>query len=158
VLEHIDDLFGPLNIETASQVIHLARRRAIADHRGFNHWTAPQRLAQKITFPVLSLHGQDNGLADPHTLCLMRQQFTRAGLPHLTALTPLGHCQTAREVHHTLQAHAATLQRAGQGSLLTWCVAGHGHQDGLIGRHAAQVNGVIAAFLARPALAEGAPA
>lgn len=157
VLEHIDDLFGPLNMETVSQVIHLARCNAVADRQGFNRWATPSRMATQLQFPVLSLHGANNGLADVATLDRMRQAYAEAGLPHLNAgpvalrdRPPAAHAQQAQEVLALINMHQATLQSAGQGSLLTWCVPGHGHQDCLIGHQAARINGVITAFLQRP--------
>ena len=159
VLEHIDDLFGPLNMETVSQVIHLARCNAVADRQGFNRWATPSRLATQLQFPLLSLHGADNGLADVATLDRMRQAYAEAGLPHLNAgpqaqrgqppAAHAAHASHAREVLALINTHQATLNQAGQGSLLTWCVPGHGHQDCLIGHQAGQINGVITAFLQR---------
>lgn len=67
VLEYIDDLFGPLSIETVSQAIHFAQQRMITDPAG-NGYPSRQKLIDRWTFPTLSLHGSDNGLADVATL------------------------------------------------------------------------------------------
>ena len=71
VLDHIDDFFGPLSLETVTQVIHFARFRRIIDRTGFNRYTDANRIEERFTFPVLSIHGQDNGLADRSTLDAM---------------------------------------------------------------------------------------
>ena len=86
VLEHLNDFFGPLNIQTVSQVIHFTRNRCITDRTGFNCYVNPFRV-KRITdfgFPMLSLHGTENGLADLSTLgqlgdVLPKPQFN--GLP-----------------------------------------------------------------------------
>ncbi len=68
MLDCIDDHFGPLNIETVSQAIHFARYRSIASHRGSNRLLSPHRLRERYAFPVMVLHGEDNGLMAVQTL------------------------------------------------------------------------------------------
>jgi cholesterol oxidase len=68
VLAHIDDLFGPLNLDTVAQVIHFARHQTITDRSGHNRFVRPLTLRAHWRFPTLLLHGRDNGLADPATL------------------------------------------------------------------------------------------
>jgi cholesterol oxidase len=68
VLEHIDELFGPLNLDTVAQVIHFAKHQVITDRGGHNRFVNPQALRAHWRFPTLLLHGSDNGLADPATL------------------------------------------------------------------------------------------
>lgn len=68
VLDHIDDFFGPLSLHTVTQVIHFARFHRITDRRGVNRYTAALRVRERIVFPVLSVHGEENGLADKATL------------------------------------------------------------------------------------------
>jgi cholesterol oxidase len=68
VLAHIDDLFGPLNLDTVAQVIHFARHQTITDRSGHNRFVSPAALRAHWRFPTLLLHGSDNGLADPATL------------------------------------------------------------------------------------------
>ena len=75
VLEHIDDLFGPLSIETVSQAIHFARTELVTSHEGRNVFVLPARIADKWTFPTMSIHGEDNGLADVATLHRFRSAF-----------------------------------------------------------------------------------
>ncbi len=68
VLEYIDDLFGPINIETVSQAIDLTRMQVIASRAGRNEYVSIPALKERWIFPTLSIHGEDNGLADVATL------------------------------------------------------------------------------------------
>lgn len=67
VLEHIDDFFGPFNVDTVSQVMHFARHQRITDRHGFSRFATPEHMSERLTFPMLSLHSADNGLADVGT-------------------------------------------------------------------------------------------
>ncbi|WP_397533172.1 alpha/beta fold hydrolase [Roseateles sp.] len=64
VFDFIDDLFGPLNMDTVAQAIHFARVNEITDWRGASLYLDDMAkvLAQLEAFPILSIHGQDNGL------------------------------------------------------------------------------------------------
>ncbi len=66
-LAHLDDFFGPFSLATVSQVMHFARHGQITDRSGFNRFIDSRRLAERLTFPMLSLHAAANGLADPGT-------------------------------------------------------------------------------------------
>jgi cholesterol oxidase len=68
VLKHIDDLFGPLSIDTIAQGIHFARLKAVATPQGRNEYALAENMKTRWTFPTLSIHGEDNGLADVATL------------------------------------------------------------------------------------------
>ena len=141
-LDHIDDFFGPLSIETVSQVIHFADTRTVTDRTGFNRYVRPFRLQSRFTFPVLYLHGRDNGLADAKTLDLMREALESADIPQC----PYRHLETRDEVLEAIATRREDL-KAGTPSLMTWCIEGHGHQDPLIGKDACRVTSVIATFL-----------
>ncbi len=79
-LEYIDDLFGPLSVETVSQAIQFARFHAVADPRG-NVYYSRNKAKERWTFPTLSIHGEENDLADVATLAEMDRHFVRdAGL------------------------------------------------------------------------------
>jgi cholesterol oxidase len=67
VLDNIDDLFGPLSIETVSQAVHFARRRVLTDRTGVNRFVTGEQLAGRLKMPILSLHAVDNGLVDIST-------------------------------------------------------------------------------------------
>ncbi|MFG6448739.1 alpha/beta fold hydrolase [Roseateles sp. BYS180W] len=64
VFDFIDDHFGPLNMDTVAQAIHFAQRHEITDWQGASRYLDAQgkSLALLQAFPVLSVHGQDNGL------------------------------------------------------------------------------------------------
>ena len=85
VLAHIDDFFGPLSVETVSPGDPLRAQQTVTDRTGFNHYVTPFRLQSRFTFPVLYLHGRDNGLTDAATLDLMRERYSGAGIVHLPA-------------------------------------------------------------------------
>jgi choline dehydrogenase-like flavoprotein/pimeloyl-ACP methyl ester carboxylesterase len=75
VLEYIDDLFGPLSIETVAQAIHFARSEMITNKEGRNLYVLPKNIWSNWTFETLSLHGADNGLSDVATLHRFRSHF-----------------------------------------------------------------------------------
>ncbi|MCX2860496.1 alpha/beta fold hydrolase [Paucibacter sp. PLA-PC-4] len=116
VFDYIDDHFGPLNMDTVAQAINFARSNEITDWAGASLYLddMAKSLALLQAFPVLSVHGQDNGL-----------------------------CQSeSGELTADLYQHLAP------GRYRYRMIAGHGHQDCLIGRHAGtQVFPHIIAFL-----------
>ena len=71
-LNHIDDFFGPFCVDTVSQVMHFARYGKVTDRSGFNRFVDQTRMRQRLTFPMLSLHAPQNGLADVATQTLMQ--------------------------------------------------------------------------------------
>jgi cholesterol oxidase len=75
VLDHIDDFFGPLNIDTVSQAMHFARLKTITNRAGRNAYVSRKRIKERWFFDTLSLHGEDNGLADVATLGRMQAAF-----------------------------------------------------------------------------------
>jgi pimeloyl-ACP methyl ester carboxylesterase len=83
VLEHIDDLFGPLSIDTVAQAIHFARNEVITSAAGRNDYVLPANVLERWTFPTLSIHGVDNGLADVATLERFRRRFRELGRPDI---------------------------------------------------------------------------
>jgi cholesterol oxidase len=143
VLDHIDDFFGPLSVGTVSQVIHFARFQTITNRKGFNEFVVPGRLKEQLSFPILSIHGEENGLADVATLELMREKMEGAGFTTEDISTK------AQEVFEAAVANAATPMQLSlpKASYITWAVKGHGHQDCLIGKQARGVCNVIAQFL-----------
>lgn len=80
-LDHIDDFFGPFNVDTVSQVMYFARSWMVTDRSGFNRFISPERIRDRLRFPMLSLHAKANGLADVSTKSLLEQQIK----PHLVA-------------------------------------------------------------------------
>jgi pimeloyl-ACP methyl ester carboxylesterase len=75
VLEHIDDLFGPLSIETVAQAIHFARCELITNQAGRNEYVLPNNMLQYWTFATKSVHGAENGLSDVATLARFKNKF-----------------------------------------------------------------------------------
>lgn len=78
LLEHIDDIFGPLNITTLSQIIHFTKYKTLSNYIGNNEFVSRSKLRQYWTFPTLHIHGGDNGLADPQTSLRMAHQLKAA--------------------------------------------------------------------------------
>ncbi|MEM8561038.1 MAG: alpha/beta fold hydrolase [Pseudomonadota bacterium] len=79
VLDNLDDFFGPLSVDTATQVAHFGRLQTITDHIGQNQFVSRARLTKHWTFPTLSIHGEDNGLADVGTVERMQAILGDAG-------------------------------------------------------------------------------
>lgn len=78
VLDYIDDLFGPLNMETVAQAIHFARAELVTNRAGRNEYVLPLNLWRRWLFPTASIHGTENGLADVATLARFRERFWEA--------------------------------------------------------------------------------
>jgi hypothetical protein len=70
-LEHLDDFFGPMNVETVSQVVHFARTRTITDAEGRHVFATRARLRMLECYEILSIHGTENCLADVSTADLL---------------------------------------------------------------------------------------
>ena len=91
-LNHIDDFFGPFCVDTVSQVMHFARYGKVTDRSGFSRFVDQTRMRQRLTFPMLSLHAPQNGLADVATQALMeaviKPNTARPGLLRTHRLTP----------------------------------------------------------------------
>lgn len=152
VLAHIDDFFGPLSVQTVSQVIHFAQPHVVTDRTGFNQYLVPKRVEKRFIFPILSIHGDENGLSDVATLELMRDAMVGAYLPYLNDKKgqpdPTQVAQTSGEICALIDDKKDDLNQ-GKGCYMTWRIAGLGHQDCLIGQHAAEVSAVMTEFLAR---------
>ncbi len=117
VLDFIDDHFGPLNMDTVAQAIHFARRHEITDWQGASVYldSLAKSLSLLASFPVLSLHGEDNGLCSADSAELLKDYYDQAA---------------PRRYRYRV-------------------IAGHGHQDCLIGRHIeSKVFPHVLAFLA----------
>jgi hypothetical protein len=81
-LEAIDDLFGPIHLDTVAQTIHFNRYNTITDRRGRGDFVTPERLAQRWNgISTLALHGRRNGLVDVSTQDLLTANMRKAGLP-----------------------------------------------------------------------------
>lgn len=109
VLDDIDEHFGPLNLATLTQALHMARAGGLASADGQSRHVRPERLAKVLQrIPVMSVHGRENALSSV------------TGLLRFHALVEgLGPELASRFTHHIIE--------------------GHGHQDCLIGVHAPRV-------------------
>ena len=159
VLDKIDDFFGPLSVETVSQVIHFAMCHTITNRKGFNSYVGYNRLKERFTFPLMSIHGEDNGLVDKATLTLMRDALRNSGVAYLNkrkdGFDPTCLPQTETEIIELITRESAAGQlRSNTASYLTWLVENQGHQDCLIGRNAKTICGVVATYLCTPDPAE----
>ncbi len=79
-LEYIDDLFGPLNLQTISQSIHFARQGWVTDRLGKDlqpSSTIAQSLKRQWTFPTYAFIGKENSLFEPGALKEFEQIFSR---------------------------------------------------------------------------------
>ena len=147
VLDYIDDFFGPLSVETVSQVIHFVAPRVITDRAGNNVYVNGHQVPDQLKFPVLSIHGENNGLSDVATLQLMRNTMEVNGVRYLNdkpnpTSFPLSHSKMSAMI-----GRVRPQLQIGVAAYMTWCIAGHGHQDCLIGKQAGDHCKVIADFL-----------
>lgn len=81
-LNAIDDLFGPMHLDTVAQTIHFARYNVITNQRGEGEFFTLGRLKKRWTVAnTFAFHGADNGLVDASTNELLKDRFAAAGLP-----------------------------------------------------------------------------
>lgn len=85
-LNKIDDIFGPLNMETLSQVIRFAMHERVVNKNGENEFVTNERLKEYWNFPTLSVHGDENGLSDISTLGRMKETMKAAGRDYRTEI------------------------------------------------------------------------
>ncbi len=90
-LECIDDFFGPLNLDTVTQVIQFVRYWCITDQDGINRFATPERVAERLRFPMLSLHAELNGLADVSTQAALDKLLRPTGQHRSIMLREVGH-------------------------------------------------------------------
>jgi cholesterol oxidase len=77
----IDDLFGPINLDTVAQTTHFARFCTITNQAGRGEFVTHRRLrARWRGIPTLAIHGIDNGLADLDTQRLLERNLQAAGV------------------------------------------------------------------------------
>ncbi len=104
-LAYIEDLFGPLNLETVSQAIHFVRYDKITDTYGRNMFVSRANLLARWSKldDTMSIHGAENGLADPATLALMKNLMRDANIPFKArpAFENMGHQDMLIGKHNT---------------------------------------------------------
>jgi cholesterol oxidase len=154
-LDHIDDFFGPLSVETVSQVLHFAVVNCVTDSRGINRYVTPGRVRERLRFPMMSLHGDKNGLVDRATMTIMRNMLEKVGVPYLNQQLGketeeyLKRATDGGEIEKLIE-KARPYLVPGRPSYLTWLIDDHGHQDCLIGSNARSIGTVIASYLGAP--------
>ncbi|WP_457442690.1 alkaline phosphatase D family protein [Roseateles sp. P5_E4] len=80
-LEAIDDLFGPINLETVAQTIHFTRFQVITNQRGRGEFVTRRQLRERWSpIPTMIIHGQHNGLVDVNTQDLLGSHLAGAGV------------------------------------------------------------------------------
>lgn len=97
-LEAINDIFGPINLETVSQTIHFARFSAITNQAGRGEFVTQNRLRERWgSIETYAIHGANNGLVDVLTQTLLTEHFKSAGVrfsgsdPRFAPYASLGH-------------------------------------------------------------------
>jgi choline dehydrogenase-like flavoprotein/alpha-beta hydrolase superfamily lysophospholipase len=81
VLNHIDDLFGPIALGTVFQTIYFAGIDAITTYDGRNEFATALRLQRRWgDLPTFSIHGSDNGLASVATVHRTAAWMAAAGM------------------------------------------------------------------------------
>lgn len=88
VLNHIDDLVGPLSIDTIAQAIHFSRWHTITTKEGNNDYVSRQNFAKRWRFPTFSVHGEENGLSDVSTVNIMARALSDAGCHYESFVYP----------------------------------------------------------------------
>jgi cholesterol oxidase len=92
-LAAIDDLFGPMHLDTVAQTIHFARFNAITNQRGRGEFVTFGQLNRRWSgMPTLAVHGKDNGLVDVTTQSLLKDHMDGAGVPF--------ECETFKHMGH----------------------------------------------------------
>ncbi len=90
VLNAIDDLFGPINLDTVSQTIHFVLHDAVTNQRGRGEFVTQNRLRERWAgIRTLSMSGPNNGLVDPYTQVLLKNHLGSAGVDHHEPQPPL---------------------------------------------------------------------
>ena len=80
-LEAIDDLFGPMHLDTLAQTVHFTRLDMAADACGQGRVTGALLRERWAGIPTLALHGGVNGLVDVWTQRLLAAWLVPAGVP-----------------------------------------------------------------------------
>jgi hypothetical protein len=92
VLQHIDDLFGPLNLQTVSEVRRFARTGFITPGQGHDAFVPLARLREHWPAQgTLLLSARDSGMVDPHTTQVMADLLAQSDLPVERAVLEGGH-------------------------------------------------------------------
>ena len=81
-LHAIDDLFGPINLDTVAQTIHFVRFSCVTNQAGRGEFVTLANLHKRWSgIPTLAIHGAGNGMVDVSTQTLLEQNFLAAAVP-----------------------------------------------------------------------------
>ena len=81
-LRAIDDLFGPINLNTVAETINFVDFNCITNQRGRGEFVTLDNLQKRWSgIPTLAIHGAVNGLVDVSTQTLLEKNFFAAGVP-----------------------------------------------------------------------------
>ncbi|MCV2422293.1 GMC family oxidoreductase N-terminal domain-containing protein [Paucibacter sp. DJ2R-2] len=111
VFDFIDDHFGPLNMDTVAQAINFARSNEITDWSGASLYLddMAKTLAHLQQFPVLSIHGQDNGLCQAESAELTADLYEQVapGRYRFRVIAEHGHqdCLIGRHIEQRVFPH-----------------------------------------------------
>ncbi|MFT6408128.1 MAG: choline dehydrogenase-like flavoprotein/pimeloyl-ACP methyl ester carboxylesterase [Arenicella sp.] len=82
-LEHIDDFFGPIHVDTIIQASRFADHNVATNARGENSFVSRERLQKCWAgIPTMSFHSANNGLIDFSTGERTKQVFQAAGVDY----------------------------------------------------------------------------
>lgn len=85
-LRHIDDFFGPINVETLTQVTQFAEHRTATNRDGKNIYVSVAQLRSYWPCKTLSIHSKNNGLIDYSTAYRTQKIFMAAGVHYETVM------------------------------------------------------------------------
>jgi choline dehydrogenase-like flavoprotein/pimeloyl-ACP methyl ester carboxylesterase len=81
-LAHIDDFFGPINVETLTQVTQFAEHRTATNREGKNVYVSVAQLKSQWPYATLGIHSKNNGLIDYSTAYRTNKIFRDAGVDY----------------------------------------------------------------------------
>lgn len=81
-LRAINDLFGPINLNTVAETLNFVDFNCITNQRGRGEFVTLDNLYKRWGgIPTLAIHGAGNGLVDVSTQTLLEENFGAAGVP-----------------------------------------------------------------------------
>ncbi len=82
-LDNIDDIFGPIHVDTIVQASRFAHNGVATDAQGGNNYVSRERLQKYwMGIPTMSFHSRRNGLIDYSTGARTQRIFHEAGLSY----------------------------------------------------------------------------
>ncbi|MCO5063899.1 MAG: alkaline phosphatase D family protein [Rhizobiaceae bacterium] len=79
VLRFINEHFGALNLRTVATTLHYVRHAMMTNYKGRNKLVSRSTLKERFNFPLLSIHGKENGLSHFSTVSRMKTILDDAG-------------------------------------------------------------------------------